>query len=147
MIHAYLRFQASEVLAKLLPVHDHVEMTLDVIGGEPAGVFNVLEVRWFYNPLRNYLIDLKEIFELCDYAFKHDGFIYVSTETARRIESLTINNFDTDFKRYCNALVSRWKERQKTMEDVKCAAEQKMADNAVSVAFFAVFCFLIWLFS
>lgn len=149
MINAYLKFQASEVVAKLLPVHDHVELMIDVIGEqhEHMGVFNVYEVRWFYNPLRNYLIDLKEIFQLCEYAFRHDGFIYVSTETAHRMEKLTIDDFNQDFKRYCDMLVHRWNERKKITEEARCAKEQELADSAVSSAFFIVFCFLILLFS
>lgn len=148
MINAYLKFQASEVVAQLIPVHDHATLVMEGLGtDEPSGVFNTYEVRWFFNPLRNYLIDLKEIFQLCDYAFKHDGFIYLSTETAHRLDNLTIENFDKDFKRYCDVLVKRWEERKKFLEQIKCAAEQKIADNAVELAFVLVFSFLISLFS
>lgn len=146
MINAYLKFQASEVVAQIIPVHDHVKLHMDYIK-EPDTILNQFELRWFFRPLQTYLIDLKELFQLCEYAFKTDGFIYLSTESARRLEGLTIENFDKEFKRYCEVLVQRWKDRKKYTEEIRCAAEQKLADNAVTLSFFLVFYFLIWLFS
>jgi len=145
MINGYLRYYASELTAKILPVHEEARLILSETK-YPTGLDSI-EVRRRWDDLHAYLFDLKEIYELCRYAWKTDGSVYLSTATARRLESLTVDNFKRDWKSYCNALVNEHTLQKKRLSARLEAFEQDTADSAVMLAFFFVFSFLISLFS
>lgn len=140
MINGYLRYQASELNARVLPIH---ETALSRLTTTPGPAVETIRLRRLHDDLFAYLFDLKEIYDLCLYAWRTDGFVYLSSQTARRLESLTVENFERDWKRFCE-------EEQRAIAAQAAAMvdqEKDHAHEAVLTAGFIVFSFLIWFFS